>query len=878
MRNVQTYEERQPALWDPGNWGKSRIPDTLPSKVSKTARGGGVIKLPGKVEGRGESHKPIGVVKKDKDGPGDFVYSDSGSDSDGVFSEEYTNSAAVTSQLSTSLVLNVPGIEKKVEKCSVEATQSTVTSTFCKESCSKFLSEGVRKRNSLFVLYGSFDEHYTEIIHLRQELASVVSCAMMFDLESCNEQQAEALLWKDVFYQLIQHYRSAAGKASMDSVKAKLTQQLEEHLGEAVSFYNMLVRQIQKRYNVNYKHPTAGHSRSQVLALLLLHKIFLWVGDLFRYLAQAREVDEWGQARTYYLMAQTLAPRNPRPYHQLALLGKYAHRRLHAVYYFCLSLLVRNPFPQSREMLMNTLVELRRKSVLLAKHDKARNKRAASDISEVVNPRKTIEWQFGSDSADPSVKIPKNDLKKRFVVYLVSALGGLLTSIDVDRVESEVQSFRKFYNHYINKSNFAADELYQQLFIVFLYSISSSPHSAKCASLLEEFLLPTVTWRPTGNSAGDQRRDSESCGDEWLCELHSQFSLVMLLTQAQIEVEIRTFLIHGKEKLTHYLSVIIVSSFESLSRTLPFISYTSETGFTTVAKQDIAEPDPTNSAGDATKQISATVDNLSTASDMPVSPVSPVDNPQDIVDNTQDIVDNPKDIVDNPQDIVDNPQDIVDNPHDIVDNPQDNVDSPDAVDSGEESPDVEIMERLTIKEEGNKEEEREEDGNEDDEMKGLRKQRDKLRETLEQRQEKQDKISAAVKEIQGKRILITVKPRIIVPDTNCFLDKLNKIKKLAECDRLKVAVPLMVLEEIRGLCKSESKAEEAGIALDVVEQMISSKSISLLTSMGNLMDTADFKEARATRGCNDDIILSGVHRLSNSTGTVTWCPPPLYVS
>eukprot|EP00116_Pleurobrachia_bachei_P007920 sb/3468182/ len=258
-----------------------------------------------------------------------------------------------------------------------------------------------------------------------------------------------------------------------------------------------------------------------------------------------------------------------------------------------------------------------------------------------------------------------------------------------------------------------------------------------------------------------------------------------------------------------------LSSFESLSRTLPFISYTSETGFTTVAKQDTADPkpDPINSAGDATKQISDTVDDLSTTSDMPVSPV-----------------DNPQDIADNPHNIVDSPDTAMESPDAAMDSPDEPVNSPDEpVDSGEESPDVEIMERLTIKEEGNKE--IEEDGNEDDEMKGLRKQRDKLRETLEQRQEKQDKISAAVKEIQGKRILITVKPRIIVPDTNCFLDKLNKIKKLAECDRFKVAVPLMVLEEIRGLCKSESKAEEAGIALDVVEQMISSKSISLLTSM-----------------------------------------------
>ena len=42
---------------------------------------------------------------------------------------------------------------------------------------------------------------------------------------------------------------------------------------------------------------------------------------------------------------------------------------------------------------------------------------------------------------------------------------------------------------------------------------------------------------------------------------------------------------------------------------------------------------------------------------------------------------------------------------------------------------------------------------------------------------------------------------------------------------------------------------------------------------GNLMDTADFKEARATRGCNDDMILSGVHRLSDSTGNVSVLEP-----
>ena len=35
------------------------------------------------------------------------------------------------------------------------------------ESCNKFLGEGMRKKNSLDVLYECFEEHHTEIIHLR---------------------------------------------------------------------------------------------------------------------------------------------------------------------------------------------------------------------------------------------------------------------------------------------------------------------------------------------------------------------------------------------------------------------------------------------------------------------------------------------------------------------------------------------------------------------------------------------------------------------------------------------------------------------------------------------------------------------------------------
>ena len=115
----------------------------------------------------------------------------------------------MTQQQLLPAVLNVVGIEKRLEKCASEAAQCSPT--FCKvttlpafryhlndqsfdsfagcyfntrydfigifvnrvsaqESCSKFLGEGMRKKNSLEVLYESFDEHHTEIIHLRLDL------------------------------------------------------------------------------------------------------------------------------------------------------------------------------------------------------------------------------------------------------------------------------------------------------------------------------------------------------------------------------------------------------------------------------------------------------------------------------------------------------------------------------------------------------------------------------------------------------------------------------------------------------------------------------------------------------------------------------------
>ena len=46
----------------------------------------------------------------------------------------------------------------------------------------------------------------------------------------------------------------------------------------------------------------------------------------------------------------------------------------------------------------------------------------------------------------------------------------------------------------------------------------------------------------------------------------------------------------------------------------------------------------------------------------------------------------------------------------------------------------------------------------------------------------------------------------------------------------KVLIPLVVLDEIAGLCKSSEKGERAAHALDIVNKFITDKAVSLLTS------------------------------------------------
>ncbi|KAK2177833.1 hypothetical protein NP493_577g02020 [Ridgeia piscesae] len=104
-------------------------------------------------------------------------------------------------------------------------------------------------------------------------------------------------------------------------------------------------------------------------------------------------------------------------------------------------------------------------------------------------------------------------------------------------------------------------------------------------------------------------------------------------------------------------------------------------------------------------------------------------------------------------------------------------------------------------------------------------------------------------------IELVIRPRVLVPDTNCFIDHLVGIRRLVDSARYTVVVPLVVINELDGLkrgCRLDRYATaehaqmvqtEASDAVTYLEDQFEKRNCHLraLTSKGT--------------GNNDDLIL-----------------------
>ncbi|XP_061868266.1 telomerase-binding protein EST1A isoform X5 [Colius striatus] len=304
-------------------------------------------------------------------------------------------------------------------------------------------------------------EGLEKMAQLRVEMLQLYERCILMDIEFSDTQNVDQLLWKNAFYQVIEKFRQLLKDPQGENAQ-EIRNKLLQLLDEGTSFFDGLLQKLQVSYQFKLEDYMDGMAiRSKPLrkmvkyALISAQRCMICQGDICRYREQANDTANYGKARSWYLKAQQIAPKNGRPYNQLALLAIYTRRKLDAVYYYMRSLAASNPILTAKESLMSLFEETKRKAEQMEqrKHQvldlspSRRGKGKKSTLRQVGDDATRLEiWihpshprsSQGLDSSRDSEQdnglgnLSPSDLNKRFILSFLHAHGKLFTRIGME--------------------------------------------------------------------------------------------------------------------------------------------------------------------------------------------------------------------------------------------------------------------------------------------------------------------------------------------------------------------------------------------------------------------------------------------------------------
>uniref|UniRef100_A0A8C6N8M7 Nonsense-mediated mRNA decay factor n=1 Tax=Melopsittacus undulatus TaxID=13146 RepID=A0A8C6N8M7_MELUD len=323
-------------------------------------------------------------------------------------------------------------------------------------------------------------EGLEKMAQLRVEMLQLYERCILMDIEFSDTQNVDQLLWKNAFYQVIEKFRQLLKDPQGENAQ-EIRNKLLQLLDEGTSFFDGLLQKLQVSYQFKLEDYMDGMAiRSKPLrkmvkyALISAQRCMICQGDICRYREQANDTANYGKARSWYLKAQQIAPKNGRPYNQLALLAIYTRRKLDAVYYYMRSLAASNPILTAKESLMSLFEETKRKAEQMEqrKHQvldvspNRRGKGKKSTLRQVGDDATRLEiWihpshprcsqgnESGRDSEQDNGlgNLSPSDLNKRFILSFLHAHGKLFTRIGMETfpavAEEVLREFQVLLQH-----------------------------------------------------------------------------------------------------------------------------------------------------------------------------------------------------------------------------------------------------------------------------------------------------------------------------------------------------------------------------------------------------------------------------------------------
>ncbi|XP_053375984.1 telomerase-binding protein EST1A-like isoform X2 [Mercenaria mercenaria] len=728
------------------------------------------------------------------------------------------------------------------------------------------------------------------ISQLRRELQVRCEKLILLDPDLANRQNVEQMLWKSVFHHMVELIRKQLAEDHAEETRLSLNKILDE----GTTFYESLLEKLQSTFNFDLGKFLDPHilspenlSRTIKLALLSSQRTMICLGDIARYKEQNNDGGKvnYAKARSWYSKAQQIAPKNGRPYNQLAILALYTKHKLDAVYYYMRSLAASNPFITARESLMSLFNEARKKymRMMAEVNEKLRfeERKKQEGLKKHRNVRQhRVEIWVKNDGTSSQSKVDDNydedlskldtvQLNKRFVLSFLNVHGKLFTKIGMEMFPDSCGQMLQEFKALL-KDNAIGPQRLLQLMAINMFAIENTALKdesleSTCRSLLQQHSVQMgldmfgILVERCAQLLAIHTRSDDYPGRMFSRELEELVPGIKVWTNwmichadlwnpppqvrdpavgpdidvwsctatlCNILKEMDTSQVKFYTERSDGLEAVILSEDMMMSGFVPLLT----TPLTSTFVEDSVDKDM---ARDCLR-----VEKLRVFGEYLCGVEPPMLAYSAETKKYYSVA-----------------------PSDGFENDERNVDGQDQQELSEED-DVVIEDEEIVHLEDT----------DDQHVQHLKARKEELEKRMEEKKRLHEHRKNVIETNRHSCIEIEIRPIFLIPDTNCFIDHLPSLMKLINDRQYTLVIPLVVINELDGLAQgqrtkgqydNEDHANKvkhrAANTIEMLEKEFEKKNSHLkaLTSKGTVMETISFRsEETDSSGNNDDLILS----------------------